>query len=320
MEKLGTGAHESPQDSRTIIHSLDTATPLVSGGFEYIDHEHQHSVGICTAISLVQLREKATGKKYSPDFQYLLQKKFVDFNWAEGSSVFNSLKVGKNYGFLPIELMTHITEADRFLPYSQYVAKLQSIPESEVQRLILLCTDKIPGYAQVTNDPQSIAKAIVDSDAGVLCRYGCQSNWWTPSWQPKDIDPLKYAPETSGHAIIMSSFDYSVPMMQKLANTWGNIWDLGGNAHINWNNYPPTEVWTILKTTPVIPPYIFTKTLRFKDIGTDVRMLQKKLGITPDGIFGNITLRVVRAFQLSNKLNPDGIVGPKTNELLNKLP
>jgi peptidoglycan hydrolase-like protein with peptidoglycan-binding domain len=53
-------------------------------------------------------------------------------------------------------------------------------------------------------------------------------------------------------------------------------------------------------------------TLKFGSKGDWVRILQRKLGVTSDGIFGNITLGKVRAFQKSKGLRVDGIVGPAT--------
>jgi len=44
----------------------------------------------------------------------------------------------------------------------------------------------------------------------------------------------------------------------------------------------------------------------------DVRVLQDRLGITPDGRFGKVTLAAVRTFQGRNGLASDGIVGPRT--------
>lgn len=209
MNPFGTGANESPQDDRHWKHETTMAVPLVSGGYDYLpaDIEHQHIVGICTAISLIQNAQKALGRKYSSDFQYLLQKKYIDGNWIEGSSIFAALKVGKTYGFLPLELFTWVTEEDRKLPYPQYIAKLQAIPNAEIIRLLLLCADKLSGYAMLGTDAQSVAKGILDSRSGVLCRYDVSENWWSPSWAQKDIDPLKKSiNNVSGHAINMSRF------------------------------------------------------------------------------------------------------------------
>jgi peptidoglycan hydrolase-like protein with peptidoglycan-binding domain len=46
--------------------------------------------------------------------------------------------------------------------------------------------------------------------------------------------------------------------------------------------------------------------------GGAVRLLQRRLGITADGIFGPGTEQAVRAFQSRHGLAPDGIVGPAT--------
>jgi len=325
---FGTGAIESKKDKRTISHSdlVSISEPLTIGGKDCIPSDilMQSKVGICTAISLIQDRQRANSKKYSPEFQYLLQKKFYDNNWIEGSSILSALKVAKNYGLLPAELWTYTTDADRELPYNQYIAKLQAVPDTDINQLITQCVDKIAGYAQIdVSDPQAIAKAIIDSEAGILCRYGCQKNWWTsitgiPSWQPVDIDPLRYAPETSGHAIGMYAFNYSSgATMQKLCNTWSSAWDIQGTANINWSTYPPTEAWVILKSNPM---FKFTQTMKFGSRGNEVKELQKRLNmptILNTGFFGTITKKYVMNYQKAHNLIPDGVVGKNTRDSLN---
>lgn len=332
MEQISTGAHESFRDPRTVQNENLTVigVPLVKGGIVYApeDHDHQHKVGICTAISLTQNRQKANGRKYSPEFQYLLQKKYFDGGWWEGSSILNALKVGKNYGFLPAELWTYTTEDDRYLPYSQYIAKLQAVSDDEVNRLKALCVDKIAGYASVnTYDSQAIAKAIDESEAGILCMYGCSDTWWTPSWLPKDINPIRRgAVYTSGHAINNTAYDYTVGIMQKLSNSWGSTWNLQGNADIDWSTYPMREAWAILKTAP--PPvafrYTFKTNLTYGAQGTEVKMLQLaliELGYLPKGTqgpYGPQTKGAVAKFQKDNAIQDDGThFGPQTRNALN---
>lgn len=63
------------------------------------------------------------------------------------------------------------------------------------------------------------------------------------------------------------------------------------------------------------------KNLRLGSRGNDVRWLQYELTqagyqIVVDGIFGSITDKCVRDFQLQNGLQVDGIVGPKTRTAL----
>jgi putative chitinase len=52
--------------------------------------------------------------------------------------------------------------------------------------------------------------------------------------------------------------------------------------------------------------------LKLGSKGEDVKTLQQKLGITPDGDFGKKTEETVKNFQLKNGLTPDGIVGDST--------
>lgn len=68
----------------------------------------------------------------------------------------------------------------------------------------------------------------------------------------------------------------------------------------------------------------FYENLKKGDRGSDVRKIQavlQKIGydVGPiDGIFGSNTEEAVKRFQLNNGLVVDGIIGPKTYELLNK--
>lgn len=58
------------------------------------------------------------------------------------------------------------------------------------------------------------------------------------------------------------------------------------------------------------------ETLRLNSQGASVRVLQSKLGIPVDGVFGVSTENAVEAFQTRNGLTADGIVGKKTWEAL----
>lgn len=54
------------------------------------------------------------------------------------------------------------------------------------------------------------------------------------------------------------------------------------------------------------------RTPRVQTRGGSVRVLQKRLGIGADGVFGPGTARAVRRFQREHGLTPDGVVGPAT--------
>ncbi len=341
---IATGCFKSQKDKRTVkAETLVRATPLdfLTGGVDYAKSDilHQHNVGICTAISLIQNRNKANGKKYSPDFQYLLQKKYYDnvvytnwTPWMEGSSVLHGLKVGKRFGFLPIELFKdlsgtpYITEQDRFLSYEDYIHKLKIIPDAEIERLLTLCVDKIGGYALVdSSSPYKIAKAIKDSEkqGGTVCMYQLDEQWWKPSWAEKDLSPLRPPKKiVSGHAIIKNKFDFNMYNLFTLANTWGPTWCRKGLADIIWDKYKPVEVWQITAESVI---YKFGTDLKFGMTSDLVTNLQNALKIkgffnhTSTGYFGFLTLFAVKAYQKALGITPvSGYVGTLTRTQLNK--
>ena len=329
-------AQESPVDIRTVSHDLASPIIYTKGGVDYLPNEieNQAKVGICTAISHIQAIQKFTGKKYSPEFQYLLQKKFFDLNWDEGSSVFYSLKAGFKYGYLPLELWTYTTEADRQLPYSQYVTKLQAVPDEEINRLISLCERKMTGYAQVdVSNKENIAHAIDSSPVGILCRIECKTSWWSDAngvtWEPNRLNPLNPAfPTVGGHAIIISNYDYTNGNLQFIPNTWSSKWNDKGVGYLNYDDYKITEAWIpYFVANPIVVPLQFTSQLKLGSSGNEVKLLQdvlKKEGCFPQtthstGYFGQITKSAVICFQTKYGISPVGEVGPQTRAKLNSL-
>lgn len=59
---------------------------------------------------------------------------------------------------------------------------------------------------------------------------------------------------------------------------------------------------------PVYPGHVIKK----GDKGDAVRLIQKALKVSVDGIFGDITLKAVKTFQKQNKLTVDGLIGKNT--------
>lgn len=53
-------------------------------------------------------------------------------------------------------------------------------------------------------------------------------------------------------------------------------------------------------------------TIKLGSKGEDVKVLQKYLGLTPDGNFGPGTDKKVKEWQKSKGLTPDGVIGPKS--------
>lgn len=243
MQLYPTGAEESKYDIRTFEYSgTDKASEDTwevgesLANTEYI--EDQHKVGNCTAISLTMKARRHYGIDFSDDFQYLLQKKFIDKDWKEGSSALSACKVGKNYGFLPASEWTHTTIADRKLPYSKYIAKLRAIPDKEIERLLALSSEyKIEAYAKIANNIESLASAIAENGS-VIARFVIGKEWWS-----KPIEPLR-APHSpiSGHLV---SITKRHGRSYRIANSWGTDWADGGTAYGFYDIYSPTEMWQI---------------------------------------------------------------------------
>ena len=56
--------------------------------------------------------------------------------------------------------------------------------------------------------------------------------------------------------------------------------------------------------------------LKKGDRGKAVAAVQRKLGLQPDGVFGDGTARAVKRFQKRNGLDADGVVGPATRRAM----
>jgi len=63
-----------------------------------------------------------------------------------------------------------------------------------------------------------------------------------------------------------------------------------------------------IASKPALPVYV----LQYGDVGQVVRQLQAKLGLKPDGRFGQLTEGKVRQFQADKGLTVDGKAGPRT--------
>jgi len=84
---------------------------------------------------------------------------------------------------------------------------------------------------------------------------------------------------------------------------------------------PAVTAPTTVVTAPGTAIPTITRVLLFGSTGADVVLLQKYLttaghSVTADGMFGNLTLSAVKAFQAKAGLAADGIVGPATNKAL----
>lgn len=93
------------------------------------------------------------------------------------------------------------------------------------------------------------------------------------------------------------------------AKAAGNVWDA--------SKYCPAGdflTWSANRVTgrDTLPTNAQRPTLSLGSQGEDVKVLQRRLGISADGIYGQQTVAAVKAFQSSVGLIADGICGPHT--------
>lgn len=234
MKKYSTGADKSKIELSTFVYEADKANYKGGKRYDAKDIEDQSRVGICTSISLTQQARKATGVKYSADFQYLLQKKYFDMDWTEGSSIFHALKAASKYGLLPEKYFKY--KIKRNQSYTKYIEQLKAIPEKDIQKLLKKCV-KIKGYQSVPVSRNHLANAIDESEAGILARFALGSEWWTAPIEP--VRPPKFV--ISGHAVTECNYTGN---SFRIANSWGDDWADKGTAY-HLTNYMPSEAWLV---------------------------------------------------------------------------
>jgi len=83
---------------------------------------------------------------------------------------------------------------------------------------------------------------------------------------------------------------------------------------------PPLSPASADTVTPSASASSAHASLMRKDRGSDVAVLQRRLGITDDGIFGPDTEAAVKSYQRSHGLTDDGVAGPITRRRLGLRP
>lgn len=171
-------------------------------------------------------------------------------------------------------------------------------------------------YFEITDRSIDNIAQVLAQDYGVLLGFRFDYDEWT------DV-PVVHADSTKklGHGT--AGTDYCLYEGEKSLNmddSWGPGQAKGGTRIITERFLNARCFYAGYITS--LPNFRFTKTLRYGSVGIDVRKLQEVLNknganIIIDGKFGNRTKVAVILYQKAHSLVGDGIVGPKTREVLN---
>lgn len=200
---------------------------------------------------------------------------------------------------------------------------------------------KIPGYVKISTDREKMRQAVrTFGPLSILLRIG--EEWWTPSYKPADINPLR-TPKVivSGHEVVMRG--NRTDALNRLRNSWGNLWNDGGEADYDPSAWAPfiDEAWAIaeipadvqqlLKALPAPADfhYQWTRNLSRGQYNDDIKFAQIAfmiLGIMDPvpaeelGWYGGKTAVAVGKYQRLKGIKPlaPDSIGPLTRGFLNQ--
>lgn len=359
---LKNSAIDSPKDNRTVKEKtyISDMFSFPSAGGKMIAQEKildQNRVGICTAISHIQILWEKTGVRYSEDFLYGLQKHFLDREaftnmpeWFEGSATFHSVKAGYKYGYLRKEIFDKYFQRDPNENYFAYSTRLKTIfnKTNLLNELLAQCEKPMQGYTVISPiNTNTLSRAIADVDNAVLARFTCGWSWFYKElpngiiknyFEDNSIEPIiepvvRGNFPITGHAV---SLPANTETELIVGNTWNNKWTGDGHAVIN---YLPTEAYKLyfknfedkwkLPIKKAEFKHNFNVQLRLGSSNRyEIELMQYALifeecmdWIPPAqrGYFGLKTLAGVRKFQSKYGITSTGFVGPITLKKLNEL-
>lgn len=187
--------------------------------------------------------------------------------------------------------------------------------------------DRGLAYANVLDrDPENIATAVRDNYGAVFGTTGTNNGTWRSVF-PKP--PIGFANSWNHWLYVGKAKMINGKRHFGIINSWG---DKVGEKGWQWISedyiktfilgYPAIySIWTMVArkdvVVPTLPPFKFTKTLRFGMTDFEVKKLQEVLKVIQTGFFGNLTLKAVIDFQKLNGLTADGVVGKATRDKLN---
>lgn len=202
---------------------------------------------------------------------------------------------------------------DNGLPPSEAFMQRHEDISNEAWNHALL--DKGLSYANVASNIDDIALAIRENKGCILGVHGTNNGTWLSKFPtpPITINNQCWAHWLyAGKAVMINEKKYI-----GVKNSWGDEVGEHGWQYLG-EEYFKKAIWSVWTMVYDFPIFKFSKTMKLGSFGSEVKQLQKRLGLSQDGIFGLRTRGALIKYQISHGLKGDGICGILTINSLNK--
>lgn len=261
--------------------------------------EDQGSHGSCVGQTFSKIKEITEKKRLSARYVYVLTDKYYENSNGGGLFPRNAAKMMHEIGAVADK---HCPDENRLNDEDYY--DVEKVPGVEHY--------KNDGYAFVPrNNIVELKKAF--HEHGALCLAVSKGKFNKRTGQL-----------TSGGSANHAVMAYGVEKMEDgrhkvyFLNSWGKFWGDNGRGYFIFEDLVADRTLFYFMATAGVPYPVIQEnkkkypTIRRGSVGETVKVAQKILGITADGIFGPQTKRYVVWFQIRNRLSADGIVGKNT--------
>ena len=252
--------------------------------------------GLSKVLAIHEVKEGRDYTRLCPKFIYTRRENYP----APGMWLPNALSIACSYGACKESTIPCNFKSESFM---------NDKAEPEIA-LIEAKNYRGKYYFQITGGIDKVAE-VLEQGYGVLLGFRNDPDEWK-----RKVPVVKGEVKSMGHGV--ACVDYCLWNGEK-ALIIEDSWSLGttdeGRRIITEDFFNKKCFYAGYVTS--LENYVFSTFLKRGSRGLAVKKLQEKLGIVADGVFGRLTEDAVKRFQMVNKLVPDGLVGPKTNAVLN---